>query len=120
MQSTTDTSHRRAQIQSSIELLETRIAPAQLLSPFTFSYTDVDGDNVVVKFTKPILTEANFDSRILLSNGGLAGTGAQSLSTLELAMLGAEFNGLGINIKSTPTKNFAGDGRIQSLIINAS
>ena len=42
---------------NSLEPLESRIAPATLLPDLkTVTYQDVDGDDVTVKFSKPILT----------------------------------------------------------------
>src|SRR6476619_505566 len=38
----------------SIEPLEKRIAPASLIDPSTLIYTDLEGDTVTVRFSKPI------------------------------------------------------------------
>ncbi|MHA3770905.1 beta strand repeat-containing protein [Verrucomicrobiota bacterium sgz303538] len=40
-----------------IEMLEGRIAPATLINPTTVVFTDVDGDHVTVKFSKPIFSQ---------------------------------------------------------------
>lgn len=42
-----------------VEPLESRRTPATLVNATTVTYTDVDGDSVVIKFSKPVLTEAN-------------------------------------------------------------
>src|SRR5262245_25824536 len=102
MNSSVVPSRRRSYLQpSSIEPLEPRIAPAKLLSGSMFTYTDIDGDNVVVKFTKPFLTEANFGTFVSIS-GGLAGTGPQTLSAL---LLFTAPNGIGCTLTATPTKS---------------
>ncbi len=103
---------------SSLEILEPRIAPAKLLGPAAFSYTDIDGDSVKVTFSKPILTEANFDSIVNLT-GGLAGTGSQDLIELDLAGLGAPAKGMNITIVATPSKTLGGDSQIAALRIDA-
>jgi hypothetical protein len=81
-----------------------------------FTYTDIDGDKVVVKFTKSFLTEGNFGTFVTLS-GGLAGTGPQTLSSLELSTAPS---GIGVTVTATPTKSTLGDGRIHNLALNAS
>ena len=103
---------------SSLEFLESRIAPATLLSPTTFSYTDVDGDSVRVVFSKPILTPANFDTLIDIT-GDLAGTGPQDLRTIDLVGLASSNNGLNITVTATPSRTLGGDGVIAGLGIDA-
>lgn len=41
-----------------VEVLESRLAPATLISPTTLTYRDVDGNNVTVHLSKPLLTSA--------------------------------------------------------------
>ena len=105
-------------IPSSLEFLEPRIAPAILLSPQSFSYIDIDGDDVRVTFSKPILTQANFDSIVNIS-GGLAGTGAQDLIGLDLFNLGPTVNGLNITITAKPSPDFGGDHVISGVYVDA-
>jgi hypothetical protein len=106
---------------SSLEALETRIAPATLLSSSAFSYTDIDGDTVKVTFSKAILETngSNFDTLVNIT-GGLAGTGFQDLIRLNLSGLGLTANGLGIKVVATPSKQFGGDGMVSGLEIEAS
>jgi hypothetical protein len=106
---------------SSLEALETRIAPATLLSSSAFSYTDIDGDTVKVTFSKAILETngSNFDTLVTIT-GGLAGTGFQDLIRLNLSGLGLTANGLGIKVVATPSKQFGGDGMVSGLEIEAS
>src|SRR5438309_525212 len=53
-------SSHRAAAAYSIEPLEARIAPATLLNPTTVTYQDADGDDVTVKFSKPVLVAGDF------------------------------------------------------------
>ncbi len=59
---------------SSIELLESRIAPAVSTVAFvdshTATYTDVDGDLVTVKFSNPILTATNINTVLRVGGAG--------------------------------------------------
>ena len=42
-----------------VQQLESRTTPATLVSSSTVTYQDLDGDNAVVVFSKPLLTAAN-------------------------------------------------------------
>ena len=55
----------------SIELLESRIAPAAVfINSSTARCTDADGDSITVKFSKGILTQDNVDE-VLIENGNV-------------------------------------------------
>ncbi|MEA3188220.1 MAG: hypothetical protein QOD99_2050, partial [Chthoniobacter sp.] len=72
---------------SVIELLEDRIAPATLLSPTTVTYTDKDGDAVLIKSSKPIFISASIaDSILRFDTGSVNGSNAtsQQLQTIDL------------------------------------
>ncbi|MHA3772257.1 beta strand repeat-containing protein [Verrucomicrobiota bacterium sgz303538] len=82
-----------------IESLEPRVAPATLVSPTTLTYTDVDGDLVTVKFTKPLLTQANVNSVFTFSTGTVNGSNStgQLLQRINLESFG-DADGLGISV----------------------
>src|SRR5262249_23710782 len=77
-----------------LEALESRYAPATLVSPTKLTYQDSDGDSVTVTFSKPVLSSGNvstiftFDSarskqqfqKIRLA--GVAGAAGTSITTL--------------------------------------
>jgi hypothetical protein len=70
---------RTHRIRSIVDRLENRIAPATLVGANTATYVDVDGDSVVVSFSKPILTSvaiAGIDSTTgsFYNNGAIDGT----------------------------------------------
>lgn len=72
---------------SLIEPLEPRIAPATLINPNTVTYTDIDGDSVVVKISKPLFISAAVANTLLeFSTGSVNGSNAtgQSLDTINL------------------------------------
>ncbi len=80
----------------SIELLESRIAPAAVfVNATTAKYTDVDGDDVLVKFSKPILTMANVTSVLLTT--AASGIGDQ-LQTIDLTGVAATAQGTSITV----------------------
>src|SRR5262245_7823611 len=53
----------------SLEHLESRYAPATLLSPTKISYQDADGDSVTVTFSKPILNAGNVNAIFTFDKG---------------------------------------------------
>ncbi|MCX7422059.1 MAG: hypothetical protein NT013_21305, partial [Planctomycetia bacterium] len=58
--------------------------PATLVNPMTLTYQDLDGDDVTVKFSQPILTTANVNSIFTFSSGAgavNASNNAQELLT---------------------------------------
>ncbi len=89
---------------SIIELLEARIAPAAVfVSPTTAKYTDLDGDLVTVRFSKPILTSANLATILLTTASG----GSDTLDQIKLAGLTAAS---GTSISVSVAVNGDGDG----------
>src|SRR4051812_49352615 len=57
-----------ARVRSGIEPLEGRVAPAILVSPMAISYTDLDGDNVTVTFSKSLFDPAKTATENHLDN----------------------------------------------------
>jgi len=93
-----------------IEPLEARIAPAAvLLNPTTATFTDVDGDLVTVKFSKPLLTAANLSSvlDLVIPPGGSA-LGEQ-LRTLRPSLNAVVAAGTNIILTARP-QDVNGDG----------
>jgi hypothetical protein len=104
----------------SIEALEDRIAPASLLPGGKIvTFTDQDGDDVTVKFSKPILTAANVGSIFIFDNT-FADTGPQFLQALELHDLGPEANGVNVTISAHRSITHGGNGQVDMGIIDAS
>src|SRR4030095_5320307 len=91
------------------EPLEVRIAPATLVNPGTVTFTDVDGDTVVVKITRcafDLATDFEFQDM---------GGGREQISLLNLS---SEF--AGAQVKVAVTKRGAeGDGLVNVGYINA-
>ena len=72
---------------SLIEPLESRIAPAILINARTVSYLDIDGDQVLIKTSRPIFTsEAIANSILHFSAGSVNGSNSvgQQLQTIDL------------------------------------
>src|SRR5262249_44426313 len=55
----------RRRVRLQVEELETRLAPAVLVNPTTVKYQDVDGDNVTVKLSLPLLTDEDTANAVL-------------------------------------------------------
>jgi hypothetical protein len=95
---------------TSIEPLEGRITPATLINPGTVSFTDVDGDTVLVKTTR-----GTFD---LSTDFGFASVGeGEQLQLLNLSA--SEFSGATITVIATG-RGPQGDGLVNVGFINSS
>ncbi len=106
---------------SSLEPLEARIAPATLLpGGKVATFTDIDGDVVTVKFSKPVLTAANVGTIFAFTGSIFAASGPQKLATLQLANLGADANGVNITISAKRSPVTGGNGFVDLVGINAS
>jgi hypothetical protein len=106
------------------EPLEARIAPASLLNPKTLVFTDVDGDQVRIVFSRPVFTgtaEANLAlaNLVFQFNAGDVGQGAAEPQQLQLidftkfpviAGKGSSVNGVSFTISSTAADG--GDGLV--------
>src|SRR5687767_2890429 len=91
------TARRRAVL--NIELLESREAPATLVGNNKVTYQDLDGDNVTVTFSKPILTPANVDAVFKFDTGTVNGSNSakQQLRRIDLPGLGTAASGVNIS-----------------------
>jgi hypothetical protein len=85
----------------SIELLESRIAPASLTGR-VLSYTDLDGDKVTISFSKGTLSPANF-----AFDNAFDGTGTQQLQRIDVSGV-TDVEGSNISVKVL--RGAAGDG----------
>src|SRR5262249_17994911 len=80
-----------------VEALETRLAPAVLVNASTVKYQDIDGDNVTVKLSLPLLTDADTANRVLqFKTGSVDGdkTAKQQLTGVSLGALGPVADGV--------------------------
>ena len=81
-----------------VESLESRIAPAAVfLNSTKARYTDVDGDAVMVTFSKPILTAANVNTVLVTSGKGLG----DQLETIDLLVLAQPQDAKGTSITAS-------------------
>jgi hypothetical protein len=90
-----------------IEALESRIAPALLISPTGTSatFTDVDGDLVTV--SKGVLDRSDF----ALTKSGATVRGGQALLGISIGKGSTEFSGADLFITAVPGRN-GGDGHV--------
>jgi hypothetical protein len=95
---------------NSLEALESRIAPAVIIGN-TVQYTDIDGDHVVVSFSKPGIVAGDFTFSDAFNS-----TGPQQLQLIDIHGQDATF--AGVNITVTATKA-GGDGLAAVGTINA-
>lgn len=99
---------------SNIEALESRWLPATLINATTLTFQDIDGDDVTVKLSQPILTAANVNSVFTFSTGAGAVNGGNSVPELLLKIDVANALPLGTitNLTTTATKSatHGGDG----------
>src|SRR5262249_54766546 len=93
--------------------LETRATPATLLGANKVTYQDLDGDNVIVAFSKSFLTAANVNNVFKFSSGAGAVNGSNSakeqLQRIDLTVIGAPAIGTGVTMAATVSK-VGGDG----------
>jgi hypothetical protein len=114
-----------------IEILEQRIAPANLLNPRTLVYTDVDGDEVTLVFSKNVFT-GNDAAQLAKANEVFkfdTGTVAHETATAQqlrlidftkfpvIANQGSTVNGVGVTI--TAKQKNGGDGFVDVGAIKA-
>src|SRR5205085_6255815 len=79
---------RNIQRRLCLEPLERREAPATLVSATKLTYQDVDGDNVAVTFSKPILNAGNVNSVFLFNTGTVDGSNATKQQLQEINLTG--------------------------------
>src|SRR5262245_22651166 len=101
---------RRARLQ--VESLEDRAVAATLVSPTTATYQDVDGDQVRVSFSKPILRADNVNSVFGFFPGSVDGstTVPQQLRWIDLTHLGAAAARIAITVTAVRPPAGTGDG----------
>jgi hypothetical protein len=91
--------------------LETRILPATLVNPTTLTYQDIDGDDVAVTFSNPILAAGNMNSIFAFNAGNVNGNNnvPQQLRSIKLSGIAAA---AGTTITTVATRNpvKGGDG----------
>jgi hypothetical protein len=92
-----------------IELLESRIAPASLTGR-VLSFTDVDGDKVTVAFSNGTLTQANFTF-----DTDFEASGAQQLQRIDVSSL-TDIAGSNITVKVVRGANGDGVAHIGEII----
>ncbi len=102
--------HRRPSYFALIEPLESRIAPATLVSPTTVTFQDKNGDIATVKISAPLLTRSNVKDVFLFDTGSVNGVNStmQQLESLDIAALGPGANGINISITAQPEGMFPG------------
>jgi len=82
---------------SSVELLESRIAPAIIIHGNTATYTDVDGDLVTIKTSAHDFTGSSF---VALNTGMIGSFQLQQLETISLS--GTSQAGASITVTAKP------------------
>lgn len=92
-----------------IELLESRIAPATFVSPYAVTYTDVDGDLVKIKSSKPLFPD----------HSGLTFTPSGEGEELTMWSLGRSAADAALKVKVIETGT-SGDGSVNVGFIDAS
>ncbi len=101
-----------------IEALEARIAPAAVyVNSTTAKYTDLDGDHVLVKFSKPILQSQSTVDTAFKTAAGSLGDQLQGID-LSALLLPRTDDGLNITITAAPFAG-VGDGHASVGYINA-
>jgi len=101
---------RRARL--AVESLEGREVPATLVSPTTLTYQDVDGDNVTVKLSKPLLSVGNANAIFTFNAGGVFGNNftKQQLWKIDLTPLGGAAAGTVVTVTATRSLVTGGNG----------
>jgi len=94
-----------------LEQLETRDAPAALVSPTRMTYRDVDGDVVAVTFTRPVLSANNANFLFGFDTGTVDGQTSvkQQLRKIDLSFLSTA-SGTGVSVVATRDPVLGGDG----------
>lgn len=93
------------------QTLETRVLPATFVNPTTMTYTDVDGDDVSVTFSNPILTASNVNSVFQFNRGSVNGNNVFPQQLQKISLTGIA-RAAGTSITTVATRNFVrgGDG----------
>jgi hypothetical protein len=95
-----------------VQELESRLAPATRVSPTAVVFQDVDGDDVTVTLSRPLLTPANVAS-VFRFAPAFATTGPQQLQTIDVSFnnfTSAAASGTGITVKAVRNASRGGNG----------
>jgi hypothetical protein len=105
-----------------LEALESRLAPATLVSPTRLTYQDTDGDHVSVTFSQPILNADNVNAIFTFSSGADAVNGSNAVTEqLRKIDLSATPGAAGTTITTSATRSTVkGDGHAALGMIDAS
>src|SRR5262249_59272845 len=95
-----------------LESLEGREVPATLVSPTTVTYQDIDGDNVAVTLSKPLLKAGNVNTVFTFNTDGVFGNNLakQQLWKIDLTGLGSAAAGTAITVTATRSLVTGGNG----------
>src|SRR5262249_4304912 len=99
--------------------LERRDAPATFVSPTKLTYQDIDGDNVTVTLSKPLLTAGNLNSVFTFDIPSVLNQTKQQLQTIDLTSFSAAAAGTSITVTATHSAITGGDGQVNVGFINA-
>jgi hypothetical protein len=97
--------------ESTIEILEARIAPAFLVAPngLSATYTDVDGDLVTIRVSKPVLNDISISLAFL--GGSASVPDGRQLARFDISgVLAADVAGLNLTITARPQDLTPDDG----------
>ena len=93
-----------------VETLETRHVRATLMNATTLTYQDVNGDNVSVVFSKPVLNQANLATIFSFDTGNFLNNNTkQQLEKIDLQFISAVV-GANITITANKSATNGGDG----------
>ena len=94
----------------SIEILESRIAPATLVSPTSVTFKNTGGDLITVTISAPLFTAGNVNKVFVFDTGSVSGDNstAQQLETLNITKLGSAAHGMNITISGGEGLNSVG------------
>src|SRR5262245_20232544 len=104
-----------------VERLEGREVPATLVSPTTVTYQDIDGDNVAVTLSKPLLKAGNVNAVFTFNVDGVfsSNLAKQQLWNIDLNSLGGAAVGTAITVTATRSLVTGGNGLANVGRINA-
>src|SRR5262245_21201759 len=97
-----------------LEQLESRDAPATLVSATKLTYQDIDGDNVAVTLSKPLLNQGNVNSVFVFDKSSVDqfNSKKQQLRQIRLGQIHEQVSGLSITALATHSAVNGGDGQV--------
>lgn len=84
-----------------LEPLESRHAPATLVSPTTVTYQDADGDAVTVVLSRPVLTPGNVNTVFHFDTGDVSGDNTVKQQLQRIDLTGLPPAPLGVRVTAT-------------------